>query len=144
MTGVEIDFVVKDSLEALALYEKVFELERIEVTKYSQGQNEAIFSIYGTRFHLLDENTEFHLVAPKPGDPKPMWFNVIVPDIQSTHQKALDNGCTEIQSITEIEDFGVANSMFTDPFGYVWMLHQVYREVSFEERSKIMEKRLKL
>ena len=32
-------------------------------------------------------------------------------------------------------DFGVTNSMFRDPFGYLWMLHQVHREVSFEEKQ---------
>ena len=32
MTGVEIDMVVTDSLKALELYEKIFEVKRIEVT----------------------------------------------------------------------------------------------------------------
>lgn len=38
---------------------------------------------------------------------------------------------------------GAANALFADPFGYLWMLHQVRREVSFEERSRIMEKKMK-
>ena len=80
--GVEIDFVVPDSREALELYEKVFEAERIEVTDLKRGQNEAV---------------------------------------------------------TEIPQMGVANSVFTDPFGYMWMLHQMHREVSFEERVRVME-----
>ena len=54
-TGVEFDFVVKDSLQALALYESIFEVERLEVTDLPVGQNEAVFTIYGTRFHRLDE-----------------------------------------------------------------------------------------
>jgi len=29
--------------------------------------------------------------------------------------------------------------MFSDVFGYIWMLHQVHREVSFEERTKLWE-----
>ena len=32
MTGVEIDMVVTDSLKALELYEKIYEVERVEVT----------------------------------------------------------------------------------------------------------------
>lgn len=43
MLGVEIDMVVKDSLKALELYEKIFEIERIEVTNFPRGQNEVIF-----------------------------------------------------------------------------------------------------
>jgi hypothetical protein len=46
MVGVEIDMVVPDSLEALRLYEKVFNAERIEVTAYEKGTNEAVFNMY--------------------------------------------------------------------------------------------------
>ncbi len=139
MKGMEIDFVVTDSLEALALYERIFELERIEVTAFPKGKNEAVFAIYGARFHMLDENPEFQLIAPKPGVPLPVWFNVMVPDIAKTHQSALAAGCTEVQPVTEMAAYGVSNSMFSDPFGYLWMLHQVHREVSFEERAQLWE-----
>lgn len=142
MTGVEIDMVVSDSLAALRLYENVFEAQRIEVTVYSKGNNEAVFSIYGSRFHLLDENPAYQLVAPKPEDPKPLWLNVMVPDINATWQKAMAAGCGPVQPLTEMPEMGVTNAMFTDPFGYLWMLHQVHREVSFEERSRIMEQHL--
>lgn len=132
--GVEIDFVVEDSLTALALYEKIFEVERVEVTEFPKGQNEAIFTLYGTRFHMLDENQNFNLFAPKIGQQATVWFNVIVPDIAAVHLKALENGCKEVQAVTEIESFGIINSVFSDTFGYVWMLHQVQRVVGFEER----------
>lgn len=139
MKGVEFDFVVTDSLKALALYEKIFEVERIEVTDFPVGQNEAVFSIYGARFHMLDENPEFQMIAPKPGDPKPFWFNVMVPDIGKVHQSAMDAGCTEIQPVTKMEDYGVSNSVFTDAFGYMWMLHEMHEVVSFEDRVKMHE-----
>ncbi len=142
MIGVEIDMVVTDSLQALALYERIFEVERIEVTGYPKGQNEAIFSIYDVRFHMLDENAEFQLIAPKPDDPKPVWFNIVVPDINKVHENAMLAGCTQVQAVTEMREFGISNSMFTDPFGYLWMLHQVHREVSFEERCRIMKEKL--
>lgn len=99
MVGVEIDMVVTDSLAALELYEQIFEVERLEVTNYDKGLNEAVFSMYGTRFHLLDENPEYRLIAPKEGDPKPMWINILVPDIAATYQKAMAAGCTEIQPL---------------------------------------------
>lgn len=142
MIGVEIDMVVSDSLKALNLYEKIFDVERIEVTAYGKGKNEAVFNMYGTRFHMLDENHDFMLIAPKPSDPKPMWCNIVVPNIRETFSKALDAGCVEVQPITELDDFGVINAIFTDPFGYIWMLHQIVREVSFEERCRIMEEKL--
>lgn len=139
LTGVEIDFVVADSLQALAMYEKIFEVERLEVTSFPKGQNEAIFTIYGVRFHILDENPAFQLIAPKEGATQSMWLNVLVPDIKRVHQNAMDAGCKEVQPVTEMGEYGVSNSVFTDPFGYAWMLHQIHRVVSFEDRVKMWE-----
>ncbi len=139
MVGVEIDMIVTDSLKALELYEKIFDIERIEATDFSKGENEVIFSLYGVRFHMLDENPQFEMIAPKPNDPKPIWFNIMVPDINLTFSNAIKEGCTEVQPITEMMDYGVSNAMFSDVFGYIWMLHQVHREVSFEERTKLWE-----
>ncbi|MCW3490401.1 VOC family protein [Dethiobacter alkaliphilus] len=139
MVGVEIDMVVTDSLKALELYENIFDIERIEVTNFPKGENEVIFALYGVRFHMLDENPTFHLTAPTPEEPKSIWFNINVPDIKETYSKAIDAGCTEIQPVTEIPDYGVSNAIFTDQFGYVWMLHQVHKEVSLEERTQLWE-----
>ncbi|MCR6546009.1 VOC family protein [Dehalobacterium formicoaceticum] len=143
MVGVEIDMVVTDSIKALALYESIFDVVPVEVTNYAQGMNEAVFTMYGTRFHLLDENPEYQLTAPKEGDAKPMWVNVLVADIKDTFGRAIDAGCSEVQPVTELADFGVSNAIFSDPFGYVWLLHQIHREVSFEERSRIFEEQMK-
>lgn len=53
MVGVEIDLVVTDSLKALELYEKIFDIERVEVSNFPKGENEAILTLYGVRFHML-------------------------------------------------------------------------------------------
>ena len=143
MVGVEFDFVVTDCIKALEQYEGIFDVERIEVTAYDQGFNEAIFSIYGVRFHMLDMNPEYGLLAPDGDRPNSFWVNLMVEDIQATWQKAMDAGCTEIQAVSELPAFGVANAVFMDSFGYAWMLHQIKREVSFEDRMKLFEEELK-
>ncbi|GEK58259.1 hypothetical protein MHA01_11640 [Marinococcus halophilus] len=58
-----------------------------------------------------------------------------------TYAKAIDAGCHEIQPVTDLPDHGVSNAIFMDPFGYIWMLHQVYLEVSFEERKRLWEEK---
>ncbi|WP_010632149.1 VOC family protein [Sporolactobacillus vineae] len=141
MTGAEIDFVVTDSLKALALYEKIFDVERVEVTDFPKGENEVIFTLCGVRFHILDENPEFFLNAPNPDEPRSVWFNILVPDVQSTSTRAIDAGCTEIQAVTAMPEYGISNAIFSDPFGYQWMIHQVHKEVSFEERTKMWEEK---
>lgn len=141
MTVVEIDLIVSDSLKALALYEKIFDLERLEVTDFPKGENEVIFSLYGVHFHMLDENPQFGLHAPSTDAPQTIWFNVTVPDIKETYAKAMDAGCEEVQPVTEIPDFGVSNATFNDHFGYHWMLHEVHKKVSIEERNRIWEEK---
>lgn len=43
MVGTEIDFVVSNSLKALELYEKIFDIEIIEVTDFSKGKTKSSF-----------------------------------------------------------------------------------------------------
>lgn len=131
--------VVTDSLQALALYESIFEIERVEVSDFPKGENEVIFTLYGVRFHMLDANPKFQLKAPEPDRPNTIWYNILVQDIKETYEKAMNAGCIEVQPVTEMPDYGVSNAMFSDPFGYLWMLHQIHREVSHEERIRLWE-----
>lgn len=124
LNTVEVAMVVEDSLEALRLYEKIFDVERIMVSDFPKGQNEAIFAIDEMIFHMLDENPEYHLIAPKKGDPKTFWFNVTVSDIHVTYAMAIELGCKEMVPVSESREAGMFNALFMDPFGYVWMLHQ--------------------
>lgn len=139
LVGVEIDMVVSDSLKAIELYKKIFDLEVVEASNFEKGLNEVIFIIYGVRFHMLDENPEYNIYAPSPDAPKSIWYNVTVEDIEDTFTKAIDNGCTVIQNLMELPAFGVSNAIFMDPFGYIWMLHEVHKEVSHEERIKLWQ-----
>lgn len=139
--GVEIDFVVTDCLEALKQYEQIFEVKRIEVTNLPKGENEVVFEIYDTRFHMLDENPEFHLIAPKENHSVTMWINITVPDINSTFKAAVRAGCEVVQEVVELPGYGVSNASFMDSYGYHWMLHQVHRVVDLEERLQVWENR---
>jgi PhnB protein len=134
--------VVMNSLDALDLYEKIFEVERIEVTDFGPGLSEAVFTIFGTRFHLLDENPAHMMFAPRDGDPRSTWINTVVPDITTTFNAAIDAGCTQIAPISEIPEFGIKNAIFADPHGYLWMLHQIDKVTSHEERIEILKRHL--
>ncbi|MER2063678.1 MAG: VOC family protein, partial [Alkalibacterium sp.] len=76
MEGIELDMVVPDSLLALELYEKIFDLERVEVTDFDKGQNEVIFTLYGLNIHMLDESPDIGLNAPSDNSLFPIWLNV--------------------------------------------------------------------
>lgn len=139
MNGIEINFVVTDSLSALRCYESIFEVKRLEVTNLPKGENEVLFSIDDVHFHMLDENPKFQLVAPKENHPITMWFNVTVTDIRATYKKAIDAGCIEVQPVVELAGYGVSNASFIDPWGYHWMLHQNHHVVSHEDHIQLWE-----
>lgn len=143
MNTIELDMIVTDSLVALRTYRSVFDVAVIQETSFDPGLNEAIFSIYGLTIHLLDENPDYQLAAPKENQIFPFWINVTVSDINITFNKALNAGFTEIQPITNIPDFGVSNAVLQDPFGYQWMLHEVHEEKSQEELEKMMKETFK-
>ncbi|CAM4012964.1 VOC family protein [Alkalicoccus chagannorensis] len=128
MKAAEINFVVQDSLQALELYESIFDVERVEVTDMEKGANEAIFRIYDVTFHMLDENAEYHLYAPALDHMPSVWFNITVHSISPVYDKAMELDCREIQPVTEMPGVGVSNAVFKDPFGHVWMLHEVHNE----------------
>ncbi|MDL2246761.1 hypothetical protein LJB96_04005 [Methanobrevibacter sp. OttesenSCG-928-K11] len=140
MLGVEIDMVVKDSLEALKTYKKVFKAEEVESSDYNIGFNEAVFTIHNSRFHMLDENEEYMLYAPNKDIPNSIWFNILVKDIEETFNKAEEENFKIIHPLTEVEELGIINAILLDPYGYQWMLHQIVKEVNFEKRKEFMEK----
>lgn len=133
MVGVEIDMVVSDSLKALELYEKLFDVEVVEISDFPKGENEVVISMYGVHFHMMDANDTFELFAPAADGKKHTWFKVFVEDIKGTYKKALEAGCTEVQGVTELPDFGLSSAIFIDPYGYQWMLQQVPRESADDE-----------
>ena len=125
----EICIVVKSSIEALKLYESIFEIKKFDVVDKGIGLSEAIFGIYGTIFHLLDENHAHMLFAPQGGDIQSIWMNIAVPNIDETFKKAMDAGCRQISPVTKIGETKVKNAVFADNLGYIWMLHQFEQNV---------------
>lgn len=126
MNSVEITMIVRDSIKALNLYKNIFDIEDIECTNLEKGLNEAVFTLYGTKFHMLDENMDYMLIAPKDDDNKSISFNVTVNDIEKTFNNAVKNGCKIYQEIKKIDKMNLSNAVFCDEFGYVWLLHQIY------------------
>jgi uncharacterized glyoxalase superfamily protein PhnB len=129
MASVEIDFVVPDVLEAFKTYSKVFGAEAVEKSSLEKGLNEVVFTVFGTRFHMLDENPDAFLVAPKEGQGGFLWFNLVVDDIKEVFEKASVAGFSTILEIQEVRmsslPSGSKTAMQKDPWGYIWQLHQI-------------------
>lgn len=136
MHGVEIDMVVPNSIEALALYKQIFDIEIVGEIEPESGMKDTFFKMYGVGFHLLDEDPDQQLFAPKKAEARPMWVKLTVPNIEEVYTRAMDAGSTEIQGIDLLEALGLGSAVFVDKLSYKWMLQQKHREVSFDERSR--------
>lgn len=141
MHKAELDFIVPNSLEAITVYQSVFEVSDIEPTDYEKGLNEVRFKLQEMQMHILDENPDYNMYAPKQDVTFPIWVTLTVSDIKETLQKAVDNGFSLVQPLTDIPEFGVKNAVIKDPFGYQWMLHEVYGSKTTEELNQAMEKK---
>ncbi|MDR1998045.1 MAG: VOC family protein [Candidatus Margulisbacteria bacterium] len=126
--GLEVDFCVPDTLEAMELYSKVFGAETLEKTALEKGLNEVVFTILGSRFHMLDENPEAGLHAPRAGQTVSIWFNLVVADIKEVYAKALSSGFSVVMEIVIMKARGLRTAMVKDPFGHIWQLHQIDKE----------------
>ncbi len=124
MKKAEVNMVVSNSVLALDLYNRIFELEYYEKTNLKLGNNEAFFSINGLHFHMYDENLEYGLVAPFVNEESSCWFNITVDNIEDIFNKANKYHCKITMPITYIETHKVYNGMFKDHFGYSWLIHQ--------------------
>jgi PhnB protein len=123
MIGVEFDFCVHDVLKAFELYEKVFGALAIEKSAFERGMNKVVFTIFGSRFHMLDESLENGLNTPKEGQPTTIWFNITVEKIQPVYDKAMGLGFTEIMPLQDMPNHGIKRFMAKDSFGMVWLIH---------------------
>ncbi len=125
MEDIEINMIVKDSLNALRVYEEVFNAQLVSKTNLGVGLNEVTFKIQTLKIHILDENKEYGLIAPTSDSYIPFSINITTENIQSIFKKAMENNFYCIQKITEILHMNVKNAVLKDEFGYTWILHEI-------------------
>ena len=140
---IEVDLVVEDAIAAYDLYEEVFNTVKVNGTNYKKGDglNEVIFLLEGVQFHLLDASSGFGFLTPVQGETRPIWINLILDDAKSVYQRAIQKGFNVIFPLTDMPEFGLFNGVIEDPFGHRWVLEELYREISFEERTSLLAKK---
>jgi PhnB protein len=134
-----LNLVVPDALAAMEFYEKAFDAIRGEVYRFPnrKGVNETNVTLGGVSLRLIDENADYSCFSPKKGEVDSIWLQIEVSDTDETLKKAVSCGATVGQEPSEF--MGVRYAEITDPFGYVWTVNQILREVTFEERYRFYE-----
>lgn len=66
----------------------------------------------------------------------------MVEDIEDVFKKAKSKNWTVLQEVIKLEEMGVSNAILKDNFGYMWMLHELHKVVSFEERVEMFKEKM--
>jgi uncharacterized glyoxalase superfamily protein PhnB len=135
--------VVSNAIKAMEFYEKVFDAKKGEIYQFSGriGVNEANITIGDVNLRLIDENSGYSCFPPHKGEVDSIWLQIIVDDTEATLQKAKNNGAVVGQEPSEF--MGTKYAEITDPFGYTWTINQIIHKVTFEERYKFYEEKIK-
>ena len=139
MSELTLNLVVSDAIKAMKFYEKVFGATRDEVYHFPNrsNSNEANVIVGGVSLRLIDENADFGCSPSKEDETSSIWLEIEVEDAESTLKKASIHGAKVEQELSEF--MGTLNAQITDPYGYVWTINQVLKEVTFEERYRFYE-----
>ncbi|WP_406657350.1 VOC family protein [Methanolobus sp. ZRKC2] len=121
----EVDMVVDDAIAAADYYEKLFGAKILSKTDLEKNLNEASLMIAGTEIRLLNENKDYDLFSPTSGANSSIWMSLVVDDIETLYEKALQMEGKSIQPITEYREINVKNAVFSDKFNHTWVLNQV-------------------
>ncbi len=130
--------VVPNAKDAMALYGKVLNAEKIELIEHEGRTMHAEVKIGNSILMLADENEEWGLRSPAQVGGNPVSLYLYVDDVDSQHQVAIENGFVELMPVADMF-WGDRFSQVQDPFGHIWSLATHVEALSQEEITRRME-----
>jgi PhnB protein len=128
--------VVDDAAAAIDFYIKAFDaVEHGRVPGPDGKLFHAALGINGATVMLNDDFPEMNggkSMTPKSLGGSPVTIHLVVTDVDTQFQKALDAGATVVMPV-EDQFWGDRYGVLEDPFGHQWSMGQPVREVSTEE-----------
>jgi PhnB protein len=133
--------VVDDAPAAIDFYVKAFDGVELGRVPGPDGKLiHAALNINGSTVMLNDDFPEMSggkSMTPKSLGGTPVTIHLVVTDVDTAFQRALDAGATVIAPL-EDQFWGDRYGVVADPFGHHWSLGQPVREVSQEEIAAAM------
>ncbi|SNR76115.1 PhnB protein [Haloechinothrix alba] len=128
---------VNGAAEAITFYSEVFgATERGERFTTPDGSiAHAELQVGDAVIMLADEDPEFGNRGPHAFGGTPVTIMLYVEDVDATVQRAVQNGATLEQPVTD-EFYGDRVGRVTDPFGYAWHVATHVEDVSDEEMAQ--------
>lgn len=138
MTGITIHMIVPGAERASAWYRDVFgAVEQNRITLRDGRLIDVELHVNGSVLVLADEFPEHGAVRPAAGITSAIAFYLDFGDVDAVWRKALASGASEQRPLQDTP-FGERDGQIVDPFGYRWGLTQHLRDMSHEEKSRVV------
>ena len=125
---------------AIEFYKKAFgAIERMRLTEPSGKIGHAELAIGDSIIRLSDEYPDFGVVSAQTLGGSPVRMNLHVPDVDALAKQALAAGAKLERPVAD-QFYGYRAGVFSDPFGYTWILSTHIEDVSTEELQRRFEK----
>ncbi|MFA6015820.1 MAG: VOC family protein [Gallionellaceae bacterium] len=128
--------IVKGAAEAIRFYQQAFcaiEVGRITTPDGVIGHAE--LKIDEARLMLSEEMPAWKNKSPRTLGGTSVGIVLYVPDVDTTFQRALDAGATQVEPLQN-QFYGDRAGMLTDPFGHNWYIMTHIEDVSFPETQR--------
>jgi len=132
---------LKDSLKAIAFYEKAFGAKNAQVFPSPDGKYTMHATIWiGDSILMLgDETPGMGCKSAESLGASPISLYVYVPDVDSVFEQAVGAGATVVMPVEDMF-WGDRCGMLKDPFGYNWTIATHNRDLTHEELQEGAQK----
>ena len=126
--------VFKDSLKAIAFYERAFGAKNPEVFPEPGGEHtmHATIRIGNSILMMGDEMPGMGNKCPESLGGSPVSLYVYTPDVDALFKQAVDAGATALMPVAEMF-WGDRCGSLKDPFGYAWTFATHNRDLTVKE-----------
>ncbi len=128
---------LKDSLKAIAFYEKAFGAKNAEVFPSPDGKHtmHATIRIGDSILMMGDEMSDMGCKSAESLGASPISLYVYVPDVDAVFEQAVAAGATEVMPVADMF-WGDRCGTLKDPFGYQWTIATHKRDLTEKEVQK--------
>ncbi len=128
---------LKDSLKAIAFYEKAFRAKNLGVFPSPDGKHtmHATIRIGDSTLMMGDEMHDMGCKSAETLGASPVSLYVYVPDVDAFFKQALAAGATEVMPVADMF-WGDRCGTLKDPFGYQWTIATHTRDLTESEIQK--------
>lgn len=130
--------VVPNSVHAIALYEKVFNAEQIELIRQGDRVVHAEIKIGDSVVMMADENKQWGLTAPSTIGGVAASLYLYVDDVDALFNKATEHGF-EVLMAPDDMFWGDRFAQVKDPFGQIWSLATHKEDLTHDEIQRRMD-----